>query len=145
MCMLFAHTSSAKRNGFSPLGERNLFQERAPLSIDSTSAPERSLLFAREARITTPQCQYVSADISSSVRPAAASFAPLSCALHRTSILLRRPPRINSVCRLLSHFLFSSELDFRTFLPLRIEITLEILGRKYIGEFIRSSNKVRVK
>lgn len=62
-----------------------------------------------------------------------ASFAPLSCVLHRTSILLRRPPRINSVCRLLSHFPFLWNSIFDLFLPPRVEVTLEILGRKSIG------------
>jgi len=120
-CMLFAHTSSVKRNGFSPW-EREIFfrnVHRWASTTNSTSAPERSPLFAREARITTPQCQYVSADISSSVRPAAAR-------LFRATFV-RVTSHFDTFTLTASHKLclpsafalsVSSELNFRTFLLL---------------------------
>lgn len=117
---LLAHTGSAKRNGFSPLGERSFsgtFEHRRltpPRRLNAALClPERRELrlpsVNMSAWIFHPRCG----------RRRHASFAPLSCMLHRTSILLRRPPRINSVCRLLSHFPFLWNSIFDFFPPLR--------------------------
>lgn len=82
------------------------------------SAPERSPLCLPERReLRLPSVNMSARIFHSRPRRRHTSFAPLSYALHRTSILLRRSSRINSVCR---WFSVSLELDFRTFfLPLR--------------------------
>lgn len=123
-CMLFAHTSSAKRNGFSPLGEIFFrIVHRWASATNSTSAPERSPLFAREARITSPQCQYVSADISSSVRPAAARLFRATFVRVTSHFDTFTPTASHKFCLPPAFALsVSPELDFRSFLPLRIRV-----------------------
>jgi len=123
MCALCAHKlREAKR--ILALGERERERERSfsgtctaehrrltpPRRLNAALClPERRELrlpsVNMSARIFHPRCG----------RRRHASFAPLSCVLHRTSILLRWPPRINFVCRLPFALSVSSELNFRTF------------------------------